>query len=97
MLVLIAVHAPGNRLGDRKTTYFFPPTVGQCMATFWPAGTGSLGFKLGKSFGALGSTPARYFCQLLTPSPDGQALEAESRLFKVPNQRRRHESGMPSP
>ena len=66
------------------------------MAVVEPDGTGVLGYKLGKSFAIVGSTPATYFFQLLMPSPDGQALEIESRLLTVPNQRRRHESGMPS-
>src|ERR1017187_1066609 len=97
VLVPMDVQAPGNRVVERSIAYFLPLTVGQRMAVVEPDGTGVLAFTLGKLLAVLGSTPATNFFQLLMPSPDGQALESVSRLLTVPNQRRRHASGMPSP
>src|ERR1035437_3902889 len=97
VLVVMVVQLPGKRLAERSMAYCLPLTVGQWMAVVEPDGTGVFGFTLGKSLATLGSTPATYFFQLLMPSLVGQALETERRLLAVPNQRRRQESGMPSP
>ena len=46
--------------------------------------------------GSFGFVPATYSIQLLAPSPSGSAVAAESEFETVPNQSKRHESGMPS-
>ena len=79
-------------------TYCFPLTLGQSMTlSCWLCAMDWSSPATNLEAGSVGSSPAMYFCQLFMPVPSASALATESRLLVVPNQRRRQESGMPSP